>query len=102
MIKCHMLEFKKFHKPLVTQLRPAIPVWKPPVAETFKTNFDGAIFENEGEAGIAVVIQNSYGEVMAFLSERIPMPSSVTVLEMLAARRAVLFAKEIGITHSIF
>ena len=96
-----MLEFKKFHKPPVKQLRPAIPVWKPPTAETSKTNVDGAIFENEGEAGIAVVIQNSYGEVMASLSERIPIPSSVTVLEMLAARRAVLFAKEIGINHSI-
>ena len=59
-----MLEFKKFPKPLVKQLWPAIPVWKPPTAETFKTNFDGGIFENKGEAGIAVVIQNSYGEVM--------------------------------------
>ena len=96
-----MLEFKKFHKPPVKQLRPAIPVWKPPTAETSKTNFDGAIFENE-VVGIAVVIQNSYGEVMASLSERIPLPFSVTVLEMLAARRAVLFAKEIGINHSIF
>ena len=97
-----MLEFMKFHKPPVKQLRPAIPVWKPSTAETSKTNFDGAIFENEGEAGIAVVIQNSYGEVMASLSERIPLPFSVTVLEMLAARRAVLFAKEIGINHSNF
>ena len=91
--KCHLLEFKKFHKP---------PVWKPPTAETFKTYFEGAISENEGESGIGVVIRNSHGEVMASLSEKILILSSVTVWEMLAARRAVLFAKEIGINHSIF
>ena len=91
--KCHLLEFKKFHKP---------PVWKPPTAETFKTYFDGAISENEGEAGIGVVFWNSHGEVMVSLSEKIPILFSVTVQEMLAARRAVLFAKEIGINHSIF
>ena len=72
-----MLEFKKFHKPPVKQLRPAIPVWKPPTAETSKTNVDGAIFENEGEAGIGVVIRNSHGKVMASLSVKIPILSSV-------------------------
>lgn len=49
-----------------------------------------------------MVIQNSYGEVMSSLSERIPIPSSVTVPELPVARRAVFFAKEIGINHSIF
>ena len=66
--KCHLLEFKKFHKP---------PVWKHPTVETFKTYFDGAIFENEGEAGIGVVIRNSHGKVMASLSVKIPILSSV-------------------------
>ena len=39
---------------------------------------------NMGEAGIWVVIRNHEGEVMAILSERIPYPSSISVLEMLA------------------
>ena len=83
------------------QLLPTRPVWKPPTAENFKTYFDGAIFENEGEASIGVVIRNSYGEVMASLFEKIPIPSLLTVQEMLAVGRAVLFSKEIGINHSI-
>lgn len=36
------------------------------------------------------------------MSEKIVLPSSMTALEMLVARRAVLFAKEIGIHNSIF
>ena len=91
--KCHLLEFKKFHKP---------PVWKPPTAETFKTYFDGAISENEGEAGIGVVIQNSHGEVMASLFEKIPILSSVTVQEMLSARRAVYLPKKLGLITRLF
>lgn len=46
----------------------------------YKTNFDGAIFEKEWEAGIGVVVRNHRGEVMASLSEKIQKPSSVFTL----------------------
>ena len=35
------------------------------------------MFENLQEAGIGVVVRNSQGDVMASLSEKIPLPSSV-------------------------
>lgn len=63
--------------------------WKPPDSGCLKTNFDGAVFVDSGEAGIGVVIRDSRGQVLASLSKRIPNPSSVAVLELLAARRAV-------------
>ena len=70
--------------------------------ELYKTNFDGAMFNELSEAGIGVVIRNCKREIMAALSEKIQKPQSVVALEMLAARRAVLFACECGIQQSSF
>ena len=38
---------------------------------SYKTNFDGAIFEEFNEAGIGVVIPNAKGEIMVALLEKI-------------------------------
>lgn len=45
--------------------------WRPPKGSgiPYKTNFDGAVFEDFGEAGIGVVVQNYKAEVMASLSQ---------------------------------
>ena len=58
------------------------------------------MFDDTNEARIRVVIWNSHGEVMASLFKKILKPSSVTALELLAARVAVLFAWEIDL-HQI-
>ncbi|KAK7851469.1 hypothetical protein CFP56_041893 [Quercus suber] len=50
-----------------------------------KTNFDGAVFEDLGVAGISVMVQNSFGKVLAALSKIIPLPSSIVALETIAA-----------------
>ena len=55
-----------------------------------------------GAAGIGVVVRDSTGEVLAAMSEIIPLPSSVVVLETLAARRAVVFLKELDLHSSVF
>ena len=39
-------------------------------AGMYKTNFDSAVFEELGEVGIGVLIQNFRGEVMASLAEK--------------------------------
>ena len=48
-----------------------------------------------------MVIRNSNDEVMASLSKRILNPSSITLLELLGARRAALFISEVGLDNSI-
>ena len=60
------------------------------------------MFAKLGETGIGVVIQNEFGEVMAALSEKIALPSSVETLELLAARRATVFAMELGLQQISF
>ncbi|KAK9998084.1 hypothetical protein SO802_017687 [Lithocarpus litseifolius] len=76
--------------------------WNPPPLNSYKTNFDGAMFNELSEAGIGVVIRNCKGEIMVALSEKIQKPQSVVVLKMLAARKAALFARECGIQQSSF
>lgn len=67
-----------------------------------KMNYDGAVFKDSNEAGLGVVIQYDKGEVMATLAEKILLPTSVELLESLAARRAVLFTVELGFNQAIF
>ena len=61
-----------------------------------KINYDGAVFNETGEAGIRVIIRNSLGAVMASLSQRIPFPHSVEAVEATAARVAVQLALDLG------
>ena len=67
-----------------------------------KANFDGAVFGEEKEGGIGVVIRSNEGQVLAALSEKILMPTSVEILEMLAACKAALFARELGFRKMCF
>ena len=60
------------------------------------------MFNESEDAGIGVVIRNCKGELMAALSEKIQKPQSVVALEMLAARRAALFACECGFQQLSF
>ena len=75
--------------------------WKPPDRDIYKVNYDGAIFEQQGKAGLGVVIQNSNGEVMASMSQLVQLPSTVAQVEAMAARKAIEFALEIGFDEII-
>ncbi|XP_050258923.1 uncharacterized protein LOC126703913 [Quercus robur] len=89
--------------PMKVAKSPAIETkWSPPLGEEYKTNYDGAVFEDSGEAGIGVVVRNATSEVLATLSEKIPYPGSVDLVEILAARRVVRFIVELGMSQSIF
>lgn len=63
-------------------------------------NYDGAIFQEQGRASIRVVVHNSKGVVLAFLSQQVPLPTIVAQVEALAMRRAIKFTLEIGITQA--
>ena len=74
----------------------------PPAETEFKANFDGAWFNESEEAGIGVVVRNSAGQVLVALAEKIKKPHNVDYLEMMAARREVIFAQEIGLQQCQF
>lgn len=55
-------------------------------------NFDGAVFVANNIAGLGILIHNDNGLVMAALSQQIPLPTLVKMVEVMAARRALWFA----------
>ena len=67
-----------------------------------KVNFDGAMFGEEKEGGIGVVIHSNEGQMLAALSQKVLMPTSVEILEKMAARKAALFARELGFRKVCF
>ena len=75
--------------------------WQPPGAGLFKINFDGAVFEDRKLAGLGIVIRDESGLIIAALSQKIPLPSSVDMVEALAARQALIFAQEISIFKAV-
>lgn len=76
--------------------------WSPLDREWWKVNFDGAMFSESEEAAVGVVVCNFRGEVKAALVEKIRKPPSVEIAEVLAAKRATLFAQELGLEKVIF
>lgn len=64
------------------------------MGDSYETNYDGAVFEDTNEAGIGVVVRNAKGEVIATLSEKIPLSSLVEVSEVIVARRETQFIVE--------
>ena len=76
--------------------------WCPLSSLSFKANIDGAVFNNSHSASVGVVIRNRSGEVVAAMSERIPLPNLVLEVEAMACRRAVKFAFEVGVQEVIF
>ena len=98
----HLQEFQQVRHCPSKKVRAQRPQWKPPDAGLVKVNFDGAIFDDLRATSIGVAVRNEHGEVVAALAEQIPTPDSVFTLETLAARRAVLFARDIGLHHVVF
>ena len=74
--KCNLIEFQPSRALSKLQRQPTKVVF---AFDDFKTNFDGVVLEETNEFGISVV------EIMAALSEKIPLPFFIVVLETLAA-----------------
>ena len=60
------------------------------------------MFHEKEEAGLEVVVRDGQGLPMASLIQKIRFPYSVESVEALAAKRAIQFALEIGLTEGEF
>ena len=70
----------------VVPSHPSYVKWIAPVEGHSKINFDGVTFEVSNVTGIGVVIHNHEGLVIAALTQKIPLPHYVDVVEALAAK----------------
>ena len=75
--------------------------WRPSSPNYYKINFDEAIFSKVEAVGLGIVIQDSFRRVIGSLAERVPLPTSAAMVEALAYKRALLFAKELCIFDAV-
>ena len=64
-----------------------------------KVNFDGATFKERNLAGMGGVIRNDKGLIMAAFTQTIPLPTSVEIVEVLAAYSALVLANELSLNQ---
>ena len=62
-----------------------------------KVNFDEATFKEKNLASLGGIIRNNKGLVMATFTQTIPLPISVEMVEVLAARNAIGLAQELSL-----
>ena len=60
------------------------------------------MFNESNEAVLGIMVWDSSGQVLVAMAEKIWKPHNVESLEMLAARRAIIFAKELDLQQGQF
>ena len=95
-----LLEFQSAQSSPQPHSKPVLASrWSPPPPGWVKINFDGATFNDRNLAGLAGVIRNDRGLVMATFTQTIPLPISVEMVEVLAARNALVSAQDLNLTQ---
>ena len=64
----------------------------------FKVKFNRAIFREEQKASVGVIIRDEHGRVIASMADGISLPFSVDAVEAFAAKEALKFAQECGLS----
>ena len=75
--------------------------WSPPPENCFKLNFDVAIFNDINAFDFGIVICNELGEVMATMTVKGPPVSNSEEAEVLARRKGLEFALDLGFVELI-
>ena len=75
--------------------------WQAPQAGFVKVNFDGVVFVELNKSGVGVVIRDNSGAVLASCSEKLLQAYKAEETETLAARKALMFAYELGFQRII-
>ena len=76
--------------------------WQPPKPSWHEANMDDAIFSQQKETGIVVVIRDHHGAVVAALSKKLKALLGTIEVEAKAMEEAVNFTWDIGIQDCLF
>ena len=72
--------------------------WQLPPQSVYKLNYDAVVFTNNTSSGFSAMIRNSRGEVMAAMTAKGLAVQCSEEVELLACRKAVEFATDVGFT----
>ncbi|KAF5481630.1 hypothetical protein F2P56_002269, partial [Juglans regia] len=84
---------------LITGRPTGLTTWSPPPLKVYKANWDASVDRVHSRMGVGVVIRNWEGSVTATLSSSRCIFPDAKLAEAMAALRAVLFCKQIGISR---
>lgn len=70
--------------------------WKPPQAGYVKLNFNGAIFQDLGVAGVGIVLRNDQGVVLFAASRKEIGGFSVDDIEVMATLKSLWMISQLG------
>ena len=59
------------------------------------------MFRDDNLAGAGVIVRNENGRVIASMAESFQLPFSVTIVEVIAAKKALQFAKDLGLSSIV-
>ena len=59
------------------------------------------MFRDDNLAGAGVIVRNENGRVVASMAESFQLPFSVTAVEVIAAKKALQFAKDLGLSSIV-
>ncbi|XP_075675254.1 uncharacterized protein LOC142644553 [Castanea sativa] len=76
-------------------------IWQPPPSSVYKLNFDAAIFSDLDRTGVGAIIRDEHGQVMAAMTASGPQVRSSMEAELLACRRSLEFAVDVGFNKLI-
>ena len=76
-------------------------IWQAPQASFVEVNFDGAVFGDLNKSSFGVVIRDNNGAVLASCSEKLSQAYKAEETKALAARKALMFAHELGFQRVI-
>ncbi|XP_040988934.1 uncharacterized protein LOC121236549 [Juglans microcarpa x Juglans regia] len=96
-------DFKEANDSKQTGVDPGRPIgtnsWSPPPMNVYKANRDALVDRVHNRMGVGVVIRNWEGLVTATLRSSRSLFPDVKLAEAMAALRAVLFCKQLGISR---
>ena len=59
------------------------------------------MFREDNLTGVGVIVRNGEGKVMASMVESFQLPLSITVVEVIAAKKALQFAIDLGLSSIV-
>ena len=59
------------------------------------------MFRKSQRAGVGVIVQNAEGNVVASMAKSFHLPFSVVAVEVIVAKKALQFAKDLGLSSII-
>lgn len=84
-----LVVLSKFSQPLELK-------WLLPLAPSYKTNADGAIFSDKKEAEVVVIIRDHSENFIVGLNKKIQVPMEAVEVEAKAFETSIVFAEEVG------